>query len=215
MVGKQIGNWRVVNIAYKRLSITYYECLCSCGTTKIVRADGLRNGRSTRCRDCRDKALHYDPVDFLGKKFGKWSVLEVTKTDKQQLTLKCKCECGKILDIGASRLSLRTKSCKLCYVKIHGMEATPTYYTWRTMVARCTDPKNHNYQRYAGRGIKVCERWLTFKNFFEDMGVKPDGYQIDRIDNNGNYEPGNCRWVTPKENCSNRRKRPVLWNKKG
>jgi hypothetical protein len=220
MVGQKYGSWTVLEQVYieqnRATVFKYYECECECGAVKPVRATDLKHGRSTRCRECRDKDLYIDPKEYIGKKFGKWTVIsEGIPTKAQQRTIICKCECGKELTMSTSRMKIRRpKSCQVCNVKIHGMEGTPTYYTWQTMKARCLDEDNHNYKSYGGRGIKICERWLTFKSFFEDMGEKPKGYQIDRIDNNGNYEPGNCRWVTPKENSNNRRKRPVVWNLK-
>lgn len=78
-----------------------------------------------------------------------------------------------------------------------------TRSTWSAMHERCSDPTNPNYHRYGGRGITVCERWARFSNFVTDMGYRPVGYVIDRTDNDGNYEPGNCRWVTPKESSRN------------
>jgi len=80
------------------------------------------------------------------------------------------------------------------------------YYTWQNMRRRCLDAGNCQYKNYGGRGIKVCERWLeSFDNFLSDMGEKPRGYTLDRIDNDGNYEPGNCRWATVKDQCANKR----------
>jgi hypothetical protein len=78
------------------------------------------------------------------------------------------------------------------------------YAAWKNMRRRCSDPTHENYQRYGGRGIKVCARWESFENFLADMGERPEGKEIDRKDNNGNYEPGNCRWVTHAENVRNR-----------
>ncbi len=87
----------------------------------------------------------------------------------------------------------------------HGMTKTKAYRVWMQMRLRCRYPKHPSWPYYGGRGIKVCDRWQTFENFFADMGSPPERAQLDRIDNDDNYEPGNCRWVTPKENVANSR----------
>lgn len=87
----------------------------------------------------------------------------------------------------------------------HGMTKTPTYQSWQAMLKRCTNPNHIFYKYYGGIGIKVCERWRKFENFLADMGERPADRSLDRINNDGNYEPGNCRWATRKEQGRNTR----------
>jgi hypothetical protein len=94
----------------------------------------------------------------------------------------------------------------------HGMTGTPEYQAWRNMYQRCTNPNNPQYDLYGERGVKVCGRWLeSFDNFYADMGPRPGRhYSIDRIDTNGDYEPGNCRWATAVQQSNNKRDNRVI-----
>lgn len=87
----------------------------------------------------------------------------------------------------------------------HGMSDTRVFRIWVGMLARCNNPKRLNFKNYGGRGIRVCDRWTAFENFYADMGAPPDGFELDREDNDGDYEPDNCRWLSVKANSRNRR----------
>lgn len=94
---------------------------------------------------------------------------------------------------------------------IHSMSRTPEHNTWMEIRRRCEDPKRNNYYSHGARGIRVCERWMVFNNFYADMGQRPsDQHSIDRIDNDGNYEPGNCRWATRAEQALNTRRNLIV-----
>ncbi len=92
----------------------------------------------------------------------------------------------------------------------HGQYYSGTYKSWRSMRDRCLNPNNSRFEHYGGRGILVCERWTQFTQFHEDMGDRPEGYTIERIDVNGNYEPGNCLWIPRSQQTYNRRYNKVL-----
>ncbi len=155
--------------------------------------------------------------NIQGEIFGRLTVISFhSKNTSKHNMWSCKCSCGgnRIVDIAHLR-SGAISSCgclRLERIKesltIHGLRHSSEYNSWANMIQRCTNPKRPDYKYYGGRGIKVCDRWLCFKNFIEDMGQKPTPkHEIDRHPNNktGNYEKGNCRWGTDPEQSKNRR----------
>ena len=154
--------------------------------------------------------------DLSGQVFGKLTVLNrVPPEPGKGVNWVCRCECGvvnvkgvqmgqlisgKIVSCGCHRRAL-TKNINTK----HGLHRQPTYNSWQSMRSRCQNPADPAWERYGGRGISVCERWNDFSAFLEDLGVRPTGTSIDRINNDGNYEPGNCKWSTPTEQNNNRR----------
>ena len=154
-----------------------------------------------------------------GTKFGRLTIVkEVEPYIWNKLKFRqfeCKCDCGKIIQ---SRLDVmkngNVNSCGCLHLdritKHNHCTRTiksPEYYSYSAMVQRCTNPKNRDWKTYGGRGIKVCDKWLeSFENFLNDMGSRPIGTTLDRINSDWNYEPGKCRWSTPKVQANNRRK---------
>ena len=163
-------------------------------------------------------------VDRANQRFGRLIALEIHGTHPNRQTLwRCVCDCGNTIIVQTTKLANgNTKSCGCLqrdfarslphdqmlthgHARKDGMSSE--YSTWRAMKNRCNNPKNIGYASYGGRGIKVCDRWAgSFENFLADMGSKPTAkHTLDRIDNNGDYCPGNCRWVPSSVQSRNKR----------
>ena len=146
----------------------------------------------------------------IGQVFNHWTVIDILPRKNNTYMVLAKCSCGTVKAQQYYQLkSDVSKSCgcqKINYMTSHGMSRTQIYSIWRGMVERCSDTKHKsNRKNYFNKGIRVCDEWHYFENFYKDMGDKPfHNAQIDRIDNNGDYCKENCRWVTPEFNNRNK-----------
>lgn len=149
-------------------------------------------------------------LELIGKRFGRLVVVERVPSARPGSAMwRCRCDCGGTKDVASKYLSNGTVSSCGCLVRTHGHSSggsrTKTYMTWDSMRRRCENPSHRAYPDYGGRGITVCDRWRDFSCFLEDMGEKPEGFSLDRIDNSLGYSKENCRWATSQEQNRNTR----------
>ena len=162
--------------------------------------------------------------NLVGRRFGRLVVERAAGIVHTKSTWSCRCDCGKGHIVPSDRLLKGvTASCGCLNrelssarfadnhpTRTHGLSRTPEYRAWKSMMGRCYNSKDAAYPRYGGRGIVVCKRWHTFENFLADMKKRPTGLSLDRLNNDGNYEPSNCEWRTEEKQQNNRRDNVML-----
>ncbi len=234
MVGQQYGQLTVVaDAGADKKGQRRFLCRCTCGEMTTVVGGVLRRGLTRSCGCLRRT---WAVKNRIGQVYGQLTVVAAAAPDKRgNRQFLCRCSCSRMTTVAGSSLgSGNTKSCGCLSVATvvarstrHGCASrhaqTPEYRIWQAMWARCSNTRKHVRVDYAGRGITVCESWKSFETFLADMGPIPSPkHSIDRVNNDANYEPANCRWATRSQQSRNRRMLAtnssgvtgVSWNKR-
>src|SRR5574343_242318 len=207
------NSWTVLQRVPDKSGVHYYLCRCDCGREKEVDKYGLTSGRSKNCGKCDDLQPQ--------SQFNRWAVLKKvpSKGKGKPSHYLCRCDCGAEREVERYGLtSGRSKSCGCLQKEVakdaaiqryttHGMTHSKTYNTWAGMLTRCYNKNQDSYKDYGGRGITVCDRWRnSFTEFLADMGERPKGCSIERVDNDKGYSPENCIWADYSTQAKNTRR---------
>lgn len=219
-VGQIYGRLTVL----RKKAVKMWECQCECGNVVTVCSSPMLRGNTRSCGCYRDDKRREKLIHIEGERYGKLVALrEVARRTPDTRRFECQCDCGEltIVDMRNLRFGI-TKSCGCRLREIQeaisirakltpARSEHPLYPTWKGMLKRCNDPGDDAYKNYGGRGIQVCHRWtVSFEDFLEDIGNRPNGAMIERKNNHGNYEPSNCKWATATEQVRNRRNTVIV-----
>lgn len=189
-------------------------CKCTCGGESVVPSTKLVSGHT---KSCGCQATN-KPLNLMGQRFGRLLALypDGKNENNRHTYWTCMCDCGSVISVSGSKLKIgHTKSCGCIATervstlnRKHGRSRTALYAVWKTMRSRCYNPKHVSYQNYGARGIYVCDEWRnSYEAFVNDMGERPVGLTLERINNDGPYAPWNCKWATCLEQSKNKRPR--------
>lgn len=218
LTNMKFGRLTVIARAENKHGKARWLCRCDCGNEIIAYGSILLKGNTRSC-SCLQKEITSKRCfkSLINQKFGLLTVLERVANNKHnRICYKCRCECGREVVVESGHLkSGNTASCGCLHGQHHGMENTKIYKTWSNIKTRCTNSKVKCYARYGGRGITFYKMWAeSFVEFYNYVSQLPHfgekGYSLDRIDNNGNYEPGNLRWATAKQQGRNTRTNTII-----
>lgn len=199
--GESYGSLQVLRRGPATPSGSSWVCRCKCDREITVTASNLMKGQKA-CRDC---SLSHNRQDLKGERFGRLLVYEFHESRRMMPYWHCLCDCGQHLSVVSSALMRgHTRSCG-CLMRettremstTHGLSEHPLYDAWTNMKQRCFNTSHQSFHRYGARGITICDRWLSFDKFVEDMLPEwQKGLTLERENTNGNYEPDNCVWAT-------------------
>lgn len=212
LTGQRFGMLTVIErVGNNKRGLALWKCKCDCGNESIVLSRNLLRGSTKSC-GCLKNKRH----EMIGKKFGKLTVLNEIGIENHKRMWDCLCDCGNHKKVSTAHLingSVKSCGCLVHETSYrHGLSHNPIYKTLSAMKQRCYNPNNPEYKNYGARGITICEEWIDKEHGaerFVEWSIKngyKKGLSIDRINNNGNYEPSNCRWTTANIQMFNRRK---------
>lgn len=218
LTGQRFGRWTVISFSRCENNATMWNCICDCGTEREVNGKALRTGHTKSCGCGSIDSTKSRYKDLTGQKFGYWTVIKKMPNKKNRIYWLCRCDCGTEREVISTQLICgkstscgckRIQSLSRIFTK-HGMTHSRLYEIYTSMLKRCFNPNCKAFKKYGDVGITVCDEWLGENGFenFKNWALKngyTDALTLDRYPNqNGNYEPNNCRWASVKQQANNR-----------